>query len=795
MSGKQEIPDTTRVQHKLVGRSLQEGTYQVEAVIGHGGMGEVFLASHRALDVPVALKQARADQSLPKSVIIELDNLLHQKQTTPRTPVQLRLADDFPVSGGINTDRFLREALLLARLCHPAIPTLYDYFLEDGYWYLVMEYLPGPTLANYINQYAPLPPLEALNYAMQLCDVLDYLHQQAPQIVFRDLKPSNVILSPEGRLMLVDFGIARYFKEGQITDTTDFGSPGYASPEQFEGSVQTDGRSDLYSLGVILHEMISGQRPGRAGAGTRAGKLESPRQINPALSPALSGLVTVATRAEAMYRFQSAHAFYIALERTRDIEERRAFKRLELLSGDEQTNQLQPATAQVSTTRPVSHTKSQLTASRIHQAHARDNLNKARRERLEQEALAIQLASIDESLKQRTATPIMPTPTGDERTFPAPRARRPRRLLPVLLVVSLLLSIVLTSFFATHYYSTHRPSTVTSGVKHIIAPTLTPSPEVAPQMSWQSLPSLPSPEADNTASFVSVQGKGYIYVSGGFRGAGERPLYSRGLYRYDIAAAHWESTTNTSFPAMGNNATAVDSNSSIFFTGGFSFDTGKITQALYMYSPTRGALQKIFPPLQAFIGFGNAMFDDQAGHLYITEGFSTPGNLRAQAGTGWYRYDIHTSTWEILTPLPTGLGYVTLAPDGQGGILLIGGSKDEGQFQPSARIYRYDTSRNIWTLEPTSVPQPISGATSCLDGQNRLVILGGYDAVHASARATAWLVTLNTLNWAALPTLPGGSQLGAAACDGSGHVFLERGGNNSGRPTADFLELTLQSYS
>src|SRR5579859_56004 len=793
VSGKQEIPDTTRVQHTLVGRSLQAGTYQVEAVIGHGGMGEVFLASHRALDVPVALKQGRADQSLPESVIIELDNLLHQKQTTPRTPIQSTLADDFPLSGGINTDRFLREALLLARLCHPAIPTLYDYFLEDGYWYLVMEYLPGPTLANYIGQYAPLPPLEALNYAMQLCDVLDYLHQQAPPIVFRDLKPSNIILSPEGRLMLVDFGIARYFKEGQITDTADFGSPGYASPEQFEGSGQTDGRSDLYSLGVILHEMISGQRPGRAGTGTRAGKLESPRQINPALSPALSGLVTVATRAEAMYRFQAAHAFYIALERTRIIEERRAFQRLALLAGaNEHTGQSQPATAQAGSNRPVSPGKGQLTASRMQNAHTRDNLYKARRERLEQEALAIQLASIDESLKQRTATPIMPTPAAGERAFPAPRASRPRRLLLVLLVVSLLLAVILTSFFATHYYPIHRPPTITSGVKHIVSPTLAPSPEVATQMNWQYLPSLPSPEADNTASFVSVHGKGYIYVSGGFRGAGERPLYSRGLYRYDIATAHWESAASTGFPAMGNNAAVVDENSSIFFTGGFSFDTGKITQALYMYSPARGTLQKILPPVQAFIGFGTAMLDDQAGHLYITEGFSTPGNLRAQAGRGWYRYDIRTGTWEIPTPLPTGLGYVTLAPDGQGGILLIGGSKDEGQRQPSSRIYRYDMSRNTWTLEPTSAPQPVSGGTGCLDGQNHLVILGGYDAAHASARATAWLVTLNTLNWTTLPALPGGSQLGAAACDGAGHVFLERGGNNSGRPTADFLELTLQ---
>ncbi|MGH2496031.1 MAG: DUF1668 domain-containing protein [Ktedonobacteraceae bacterium] len=794
MSGTYETQDKAQVQNTLVGRSLQQGTYHVEAVIGHGGMGEVFLASHRTLDVPVALKQGRADQPLPESVIKELDNLLQQNQATPRTPTHAAFADDFPLSGGINTDRFLREALLLARLSHPAIPTLYDYFFEDGYWYLVMEYLPGPTLASYIRQYAPLPPLEALNYAMQLCDVLDYLQQQALPVVFRDLKPSNVILSPEGRLMLVDFGIARYFKEGQINDTTDFGSPGYASPEQFEGNGQTDGRSDLYSLGVMLHEMISGQRPGRAG--TRASKLESPRQINPALSPALSGLVTVATRAEAMYRFQTAHTFYMALERTRVIEEQRAYNRFALLIGeDERTGQLrphtQPATMQARPIAPVPDNRSQLAVSRMQHAH--ENLFRASRERLEQEALAIQLASIDESLKQRASSPVMPTPLADEREFMTPRSGRPRRsLLHILLILLLLLAGILTSFLAYHHYAAHQTPPITFSARHTV--TVIPSPEVTTQMAWQSLPSLPSPEADNTASFMVVGGKSYIYVSGGFRGAGANPLYSRGLYRYDIAAAHWESITSADFPIMGNNTAAAAANSTIFFTGGFSSDSGKVVSALYMYSPIKGTLEKILPPVQAFIGFGSTMLADQMGHLYITAGFATPGNPQAQAGTDWYRYDIDTATWEILTPLPTGTGYVTLAPDGQGGILLIGGSKDAGQRLPTSRIYRYDTAQNTWTLEPTSAPEAISGAASCLDGQGHLVLLGGYDATHASALTTAWLVTLKTLNWTALPALPGGgSLLGAAACDGAGHVFLERGANNSGHPTADFLELALQS--
>src|SRR5581483_1364581 len=167
-------------QEILIGRTLQKGEYIVEAVLGHGGMGQVFLASHAQVDVPVAIKQVRADEPLPPSVIDELDELLHSKTPPARPP-----RGDFPLSGGPNTDRFLREALLLARLRHPAIPLFYDYFLGNGSWYLVMEYVPGSTLSSYMREHAPLPPLEAINYALQICDVLDYLHRQTPPVVFR----------------------------------------------------------------------------------------------------------------------------------------------------------------------------------------------------------------------------------------------------------------------------------------------------------------------------------------------------------------------------------------------------------------------------------------------------------------------------------------------------------------------------------------------------------------------------------------------------------------------------------
>ena len=181
----------------LIGRTLNNGEYTIDAVLGQGGMGQVFLAQHTTLQVQFALKQIRADEQIPEVVSRELDSILHANNALHPPSASTITESDFPTSGGTQTDRFLREALLLARLQHSALPALYDYFLEDGYWYLVMDYIPGPTLNAYIHKYAPLPPLEALNYVMQLCDVLEYLHKQNPPVVFRDLKPSNIILTPE----------------------------------------------------------------------------------------------------------------------------------------------------------------------------------------------------------------------------------------------------------------------------------------------------------------------------------------------------------------------------------------------------------------------------------------------------------------------------------------------------------------------------------------------------------------------------------------------------------------------
>ncbi len=157
---------------------------------------------------------------------------------------------------------FKREALMLAALQHAHLPRIYDHFLENGHWYLVMDFIAGETLENYLHRMPGrrLPLEEVLDYGMQLCAVLDYLHTQHPPIIFRDLKPANIMRSNEGQLYLIDFGIARHFKPGQEKDTAAFGSPGYAAPEQY-GQTQTTPRTDIYNLGVILHQMLTGKDP------------------------------------------------------------------------------------------------------------------------------------------------------------------------------------------------------------------------------------------------------------------------------------------------------------------------------------------------------------------------------------------------------------------------------------------------------------------------------------------------------------------------------------------------------
>jgi WD40 repeat protein len=171
------------------------------------------------------------------------------------------------------TNTYNREVEALSELSYPQVPRLYDHFSDPNHWYLVLEYIEGQTLESYIEmreaQSKPFQLEEILRIGLQLCVVLNYLHNRHPPVIFRDLKPDNIMRTPSGKLYLIDFGIARRYTPGQSRDTQSLGSPGYAAPEQY-GRAQTDARTDLYGLGALLHQLLSGKDPS-----------ETPRSLSP----------------------------------------------------------------------------------------------------------------------------------------------------------------------------------------------------------------------------------------------------------------------------------------------------------------------------------------------------------------------------------------------------------------------------------------------------------------------------------------------------------------------------------
>jgi serine/threonine-protein kinase len=174
---------------------------------------------------------------------------------------ELRPQTDDRTQQAANQKLFEQEARLLRDLDHPSIPDIADYFEEQGRAYLVMEFVWGESLEKRLEKAnAPLLETEVLHWALQLCDALEYLHGRQPPIIFRDLKPSNVMVANTGQVKLIDFGIARTFKVGKKRDTIAMGSENYAAPEQW-GKGQTDARSDVYALGATLYHLLANLAP------------------------------------------------------------------------------------------------------------------------------------------------------------------------------------------------------------------------------------------------------------------------------------------------------------------------------------------------------------------------------------------------------------------------------------------------------------------------------------------------------------------------------------------------------
>ena len=187
------------------------------------------------------------------------------------------------------TETFNRETTLLPGLKHEGIPRFYGHFTDPQHWYLVMEYIKGQTLEEYLQHSAPggyLSLVETLRIGIALCSILEYLHGCKPPMIFRDIKPANIMLTPKKKVYLIDFGIARAFTPHKLKDTTPLGSPGYAAPEQY-GRSQSDARTDIYGLGMTLRTLLTGRDPLELRAGEPS---LAPQPIPPYLQKLLDSM-------------------------------------------------------------------------------------------------------------------------------------------------------------------------------------------------------------------------------------------------------------------------------------------------------------------------------------------------------------------------------------------------------------------------------------------------------------------------------------------------------------------------
>lgn len=285
------ILDTHRITQNIGGgtgpiKQLPSGSvladrYLIQDVIGVGGMGSVYRA--RDLHFPNVVK------------LVAVKEMINQNRDpmTRQTVIQ----------------NFEREANILVTLNHSAIPKIFDYFSHDERSYLVLEYIHGKDLEAILSETnAPLEEDQVVSWAIEICDVLDYLHNHKPEpIIFRDMKPSNIMVNQSGRIMLIDFGIAKVFRSGQ--KGTMIGTEGYSPPEQYRGEASP--QADIYALGATMHHLLTNRDP----------RVEPPfsfaerpvRQINPAVSQDVETIIDTALQYNPSDRYRSAKQMKDAL--------------------------------------------------------------------------------------------------------------------------------------------------------------------------------------------------------------------------------------------------------------------------------------------------------------------------------------------------------------------------------------------------------------------------------------------------------------------------------------------------
>jgi eukaryotic-like serine/threonine-protein kinase len=255
------------------------GSYRVLRVLGHGGAGAVYEA-----------------------------------EVLGRPWVRVALKETFDQA---DISSFQAEFAALRWLAHPNLPVYHEVFERDSNGYLVMELVPGQSLQALLDKRGgPLPESQVLDYALQLCDVLEFLHSQQPPLLHRDIKPANIRLTPEGRIKLVDFGLLKQGAQRTRRTIRGFGTPAYAPVEQYGGDGRhTDARSDIYSLGATLYHLLTGQEPPPATAriAVSPDPLAPPRQINPGLSERTADAITAAMSLAQRDRYPDVAALRQAL--------------------------------------------------------------------------------------------------------------------------------------------------------------------------------------------------------------------------------------------------------------------------------------------------------------------------------------------------------------------------------------------------------------------------------------------------------------------------------------------------
>lgn len=269
--------------------SLVDGKYKILSEIGRGGMSIVYMAINERANKTWAVKEVRKDgvldfEAVRQGLIVETD--------------------------------------MLKKLRHPNLPSIIDVIDSEDSFLIVMDYIEGKALSDALLEYGAQPQEKVLDWAIQICDVLEYLHTRTPAIIYRDMKPANVMLKPDGTVMLIDFGIAREYKEKNLADTIPMGTVGYAAPEQFGGMGQTDARTDIYCLGATLYHLVTGCNPS-----------EPPydicpiRQINPALSAGLEKILLKCVQRNPDDRYQSCAELMYALEHYEEVDDK--YRRLQ----------------------------------------------------------------------------------------------------------------------------------------------------------------------------------------------------------------------------------------------------------------------------------------------------------------------------------------------------------------------------------------------------------------------------------------------------------------------------------